>query len=94
VNAGVPQTRRFIGYVVDDAPYLALRWLERHGNPYVFSLMEATQQTPSTIPLTTTQQQILIDRNGVLQWRHLGLSTTGFLEEHLVPMLRAMEGGR
>jgi cytochrome c biogenesis protein CcmG/thiol:disulfide interchange protein DsbE len=88
------QNIRFIGYNVDDEPELAVRWLERYGDPYEFSLVQATQQTPGTIPLTTTPQLILVDRNGAVQWRHLGLSTTGFLEEHLTPILREMEGSR
>ncbi len=88
------QRIRFIGYNVDDEPELAVRWLERYGDPYLYSLVQETQQTPGTIPLTTTPQLILVDRNGVVQWRHLGLSTTGFLEEHLAPMLREMEGSR
>jgi cytochrome c biogenesis protein CcmG, thiol:disulfide interchange protein DsbE len=85
------QRIRFIGYNVDDEPELAVRWLERYGDPYEFSLVQPTQQTPGTIPLTTTPQLILVDRNGVVRWRHLGLSTTAFLEEHLQPVLAALE---
>ncbi len=84
---------RLIGYNVDDEPELALRWLERYGDPYEFSLVQATQQTPGTIPLTSTPQLILIDANGVVRWRHLGISTETFLDEELLPALARLETG-
>jgi cytochrome c biogenesis protein CcmG, thiol:disulfide interchange protein DsbE len=82
---------RLIGYNVDDEPELALRWLERYGDPYEFSLVQATQQTPGTIPLTSTPQLILIDSTGVVRWRHLGISTEDFLDQELRPALARLE---
>ncbi len=88
------QRIRFIGYNVDDEPELAVHWLERYGDPYLYSLVQETQQTPGVIPLTTTPQLILIDHNGVVRWRHLGISTIAFLEEELAPIVLKMEGSR
>lgn len=84
---------RLIGYNVDDEPELALRWLARYGDPYEFSLVQTSQQTPGVIPLTTTPQWILVDRRGVVRWRRLGNSTQP-LEPYLLPLLEAMERER
>jgi cytochrome c biogenesis protein CcmG, thiol:disulfide interchange protein DsbE len=88
------QRIRFIGYNVDDEPELAVRWLERYGDPYLYSLVQETQQTPGTIPLTTTPQLILVDRNGVVQWRQLGTSNIVFLDKYLQPVLDSIERGQ
>ena len=84
---------RLIGYNVDDEPELALRWLARYGDPYEFSLVQTSQQTPGVIPLTTTPQWILVDRRGIVRWRRLGNSTQP-LEPYLLPLLEAMERER
>jgi cytochrome c biogenesis protein CcmG/thiol:disulfide interchange protein DsbE len=82
---------RLIGYNVDDEPELALRWLARYGDPYEFSLVQATQQTPGTIPLTTTPQLILVDARGVVRWRQIGTSTEDFLVNYLLPEIERVE---
>jgi cytochrome c biogenesis protein CcmG, thiol:disulfide interchange protein DsbE len=82
---------RLIGYNVDDEPELALRWLARYGDPYEFSLVQATQQTPGTIPLTTTPQLILVDGQGVVRWRQIGTSAEDFLVNDLLPEIERVE---
>jgi cytochrome c biogenesis protein CcmG, thiol:disulfide interchange protein DsbE len=95
INAFVKRHRvRLIGYNVNDEPELALRWLARYGDPYEFSLVQAADDTPGVIPLTTTPQLILIDHEGVVRWRYLGAVTMDILEENLVPILKDMERGR
>lgn len=85
---------RLIGYNVDDEPELALRWLARYGDPYEFSLVQASQSTPGVIPLTTTPQLILVDRKGVVRWRRLGGATTPLLEQRLLPLIETLERER
>ncbi|TXI45601.1 MAG: redoxin domain-containing protein [Lysobacter sp.] len=82
---------RLIGYNVDDEPELALRWLARYGDPYEFSLLQASQRSPGVIPLTSTPQLILVDGDGKVLWRRVGNVTPQVLEQRLLPLLQAQE---
>lgn len=84
---------RMIGYNVNDEREAALRWLARYGDPYEFSMVQASEDAPGVIPLTTTPQLLLIDREGVVRWRSIGEVDMKTLEEKLLPELKAMERG-
>lgn len=74
-----------------DKPGAARDWLKRLGNPYVATLVDADGSTGINYGVYGVPETFVIDRAGVIRYRHAGPMTAEFLERTLAPLLRDLE---
>ena len=85
---------RFIGYNLKDERPDALRWLEQFGNPYMMVLADVEGRTAIDWGIYGAPETFLIDRNGVIRWKHVGPLTDEIIAKELMPALQKGEGSR
>ena len=85
---------RFIGYDLKDDRSDALRWLEQFGNPYMLVLADEDGRAAIDWGIYGAPETFLVDRNGVIQWKHIGPLTDAIIANELMPVLRHIEGTR
>lgn len=81
-----------IGLNWKDRPDDALRWLERHGNPYEVVLADPSGAVGIDFGVYGTPETFLIDAGGTIRWKHVGNLTPEVIERELRPLL-ATAGG-
>ncbi len=85
---------RVVGYNWKDEPADALRWLEQFGNPYWLVLADVEGRSAIDWGIYGAPETFLVDRNGVIQWKHIGPLTDAIIANELMPVLRHIEGTR
>ena len=75
-----------------DDPRAADEWLRRLGNPYVASLMDRDGQVGLDYGVSGVPETLVIDRAGVVRYRHVGPVTLQAWTQHLRPLLEALRG--
>lgn len=82
-SAGVP----LYGLNYKDAPADALRWLGLHGNPYLQTLSDMDGRTGIEFGVYGVPETYVIDRHGVIQYKHTGALTPEVLRDQLLPLI-------
>ena len=85
---------RVIGYNWKDEHADAMRWLEQFGNPYWLVLADVEGRSAIDWGIYGAPETFLVDRNGVIQWKHIGPLTDAIIANELMPVLRHIEGTR
>ena len=70
----------------------ALRWLDRHGDPYVASAQDLSGDVAIDYGVYGAPETFLIDREGVIRFKQIGPITPEVLEEELLPLIRQLQG--
>jgi cytochrome c biogenesis protein CcmG/thiol:disulfide interchange protein DsbE len=70
----------------------ALRWLEQLGNPYIASGFDADGRVGIDWGVYGVPETFLIDRAGVVRYKHTGPLTRDVLETKLLPLIRQLQG--
>ena len=78
---------RVIGYNWKDEPADALRWLEQFGNPFWLVLADVEGRSAIDWGIYGAPETFLVDRNGVIQWKHIGPLTDAIIANDLLPAL-------
>jgi cytochrome c biogenesis protein CcmG/thiol:disulfide interchange protein DsbE len=65
----------------------AMGWLRKHGNPYAASIVDAQGRVGIDYGVYGVPETFLIDRNGVIRYKHIGPLTAKVLNEKIVPMI-------
>jgi cytochrome c biogenesis protein CcmG/thiol:disulfide interchange protein DsbE len=65
----------------------AIAWLAKHGNPYAASVMDAQGRVGIDYGVYGVPETFLIDREGVIRYKHIGPVTAKVLNEKIVPMI-------
>jgi len=80
-------------YGVDwkDEPGAGAAWLQRYGNPYVRVGDDASGRLAIDFGLTGAPETFLIDREGRVRYRHVGIITEDVWNETLRPMVEALQ---
>lgn len=93
---GVP----VIGLNYGDEAAAARQWLQRHGNPYRFSLYDPDGRLAVDLGVYGAPETFVVDAGGVIRYRHLGVIDREVWRRQLQPLLRkfqaeaeAREGG-
>ena len=96
VHTAFAETKRMrvVGYNWKDGKEDALRWLEQFGNPYMMVLADVEGRTAIDWGIYGAPETFLVDRNGVIQWKHIGPLTDAIIANELMPVLRHIEGTR
>ena len=90
------ETRRLrvVGYNWKDEPADALRWLEQYGNPFWLVLADVEGRSAIDWGIYGAPETFLVDRNGVVLWKHVGALTDEIIAGELMPALQKSEGAR
>ena len=65
----------------------AVAWLGKHGNPYTASIVDANGRVGIDYGVYGVPETFLIDRDGVIRYKHIGPLTARVLNEKIVPMI-------
>ena len=85
---------RVVGYNWKDEPADALRWLEQFGNPFWLVLADVDGRSAIDWGIYGAPETFLVDRNGVVQWKHVGPLSDEIIAKELMPALQKSEGSR
>ena len=73
-----------------DARADGLQWLARHGNPYVASFFDSDGKVGIDYGVYGVPETFVIDRQGVIRFKHIGPVTPAVLRERIDPLLRSL----
>jgi cytochrome c biogenesis protein CcmG/thiol:disulfide interchange protein DsbE len=74
-----------------DQPGAGAIWLERHGNPYLRVGDDAAGDVAIDLGLTGAPETFLIDRQGRVRYRHVGVITQSDWRDTLRPMIEELQ---
>lgn len=81
-----------IGLNYKDAPADARKWLEQLGDPYTTSIMDVEGRVGIDWGVYGVPETFIIDRDGLIKYKHIGPVTMESLEAELLPLLRELIG--
>jgi cytochrome c biogenesis protein CcmG/thiol:disulfide interchange protein DsbE len=85
---------RVVGYNWKDEHADALRWLEQFGNPYWIVIVDYDGRTAIDWGIYGAPETFLVDRDGVVRWKHVGALTDDGIRDELLPALAKIEARR
>lgn len=69
----------------------ALRWLARHGDPYTAIGVDARGQVGLDYGVYGVPETYVLDRRGVIRYKHVGPLTREVLDDTLLPLIERLE---
>ena len=69
----------------------ATEWLQQRGNPYADSLVDADGRVGIDYGVYGVPETFLIDRAGVIRYKHIGPITPEVLRDEIEPLLRRLD---
>ena len=66
-------------------------WLARLGNPYAASLSDTSGRVGIDFGVYGAPATFIIDKAGVIRFKHIGTLTAQVLREHIEPLLKRLE---
>lgn len=85
---------RVVGYNLKDEPADALRWLEQFGNPFWLVVADIEGRAAIDWGIYGAPETFLVDRDGVIRWKHVGPLSDTVIDAELMPLLQQLEGAR
>ncbi len=79
-----------VGINYKDKPADAVRWLNRHGNPYARIGVDPDGEIAPEFGLYGVPETFLIDRVGRIRFKQVGPITKQVLQEKFLPAIRAL----
>lgn len=70
----------------------ALKWLNRHGNPYTVSAMDADGRVGIDYGVYGVPETYVIDKDGIIRFKQIGPVTPKVLEQKILPLVRQLQG--
>jgi cytochrome c biogenesis protein CcmG/thiol:disulfide interchange protein DsbE len=83
---GVP----LYGINYNDESVKARRWLERYGNPYQFNMVDNQGKLGIDLGVYGAPETFLLDRDGVIQFKHVGAVTPALWSSTLEPLIKQL----
>ena len=74
-----------------DARDDALNWLERLGNPYAASLVDAQGDVGIDWGVYGVPETFVIDKQGIVQYKHVGPLTDDVVDSEILPRVRKLK---
>jgi cytochrome c biogenesis protein CcmG/thiol:disulfide interchange protein DsbE len=81
-----------VGLNYKDTRPAATNWLRQLGNPYRVSLFDADGRVGIDFGVYGVPETFVIDRQGVIRFKHTGPLTAQVVREEIEPMLKALRG--
>jgi cytochrome c biogenesis protein CcmG, thiol:disulfide interchange protein DsbE len=82
-----------IGLNYKDDAAAGRAWLQRHGDPYRMSLLDPQGRTGIDFGVYGVPETYVIDRQGVIRFKHTGALTPKIFEERIRPLLAELSRG-
>jgi cytochrome c biogenesis protein CcmG, thiol:disulfide interchange protein DsbE len=82
-----------VGLNYKDAREDALPWLARNGDPYQLSVYDAAGRIAIDYGVYGVPETYVIDRKGVIRYKHVGPLTPEVAQNKLRPLLKELSGG-
>jgi cytochrome c biogenesis protein CcmG, thiol:disulfide interchange protein DsbE len=94
VITDLAKTIPVVGLNYKDAREDALPWLKRNGNPYQVIVQDAAGRIGIDYGVYGVPETYVIDRTGVIRYKHVGPVTPEVAKEKLLPLLKELDAGR
>lgn len=82
---------KIVGLNYQDEREDALRWLQRHGDPYALTVVDASGETAEKMRVFTTPHHILVDADGMIRWKYSGQMSDTLFRTQLSPAWDALK---
>ncbi len=69
----------------------ALNWLDRHGDPYTAIVVDAEGRTGIEYGVYGVPETFVIDKLGVIRFKHIGPLTPQVLYEEIIPLVKRLQ---
>jgi len=79
-----------VGLNYKDEDTNANRWLRDLGNPYTLSIADHDGRVGIDFGVYGVPETFVIDRTGVIRYKHIGAMTAAVLEQKIVPLLQEL----
>lgn len=79
-----------VGLDYKDEPADGKRWLEQFGNPYTLSVMDLDGRVGIDWGVYGVPETFVIDKDGNIQYKHIGPVTAESLRDELIPAIKAL----
>jgi len=80
-----------VGLNYKDEPSAAILWLDQHGNPYTVSVMDSDGRTGIDYGVYGVPETFVIDKRGVVRYKHTGPVSPGDLEKLFLPLIQTLQ---
>lgn len=70
---------------------VALKWLRKHGDPYTGIMVDVEGRTGIEYGVYGVPETFVIDKLGVIRFKHIGPLTPQVLEEKIVPLVKRLQ---
>jgi cytochrome c biogenesis protein CcmG/thiol:disulfide interchange protein DsbE len=74
-----------------DDPEAAREWLKKNGNPYQTVAVDRSGETAINWGVYGTPETFVIDKKGMIRYKHIGPITADVWEEKLQPMVQQLQ---
>ena len=74
-----------------DQRAVALKWLRKHGDPYTDIMVDVEGRTGIEYGVYGVPETFVIDKLGVIRFKHIGPLTPQVLEEKIVPLVKRLQ---
>lgn len=81
-----------IGLNYKDGRDAGLGWLREHGDPYALSAFDADGRVGIDYGVYGVPETFLIDKAGVIRYKHIGPLTAEAIENKLLPKIKELNG--
>jgi len=81
-----------VGLNYKDARADATKWLQQHGDPYALSAWDFDGKVGIDYGVYGAPETFLIDKQGVIRYKHIGPVTPEALEKTLLPLIKQLNG--
>lgn len=81
---------RLVGVNYNDERDKALAWLERHEDPYAFSIMDNEGKLGINLGVYGAPETYVVDADGVVRYRHVGVVSREVWEKDLEPLVELL----
>ena len=68
-----------------------MAWLQKHGNPYTLVVSDAEGRVGIDYGVYGVPETYLIDKQGVIQYKHIGVVTEKDLSEKILPLVKELQ---
>lgn len=80
-----------IGLDYKDKPEEGRKWLSRFGNPYDLSISDLDGRVGIDFGVYGVPETFLIDKQGVIRYKHIGPVTPEALKEKIIPLIQELQ---
>jgi len=79
-----------VGFNWKDKRVDGLRWLMRHGDPFLLSVYDSDGRVGINFGVYGAPETFLIDKQGVIRFKQIGAVTPKVLEQDILPLIKEL----